>query len=71
VYAVRPAGPSPAEPQPTPPAPNPSLRIEPALGVVVVEMRDPTGEVVRSVPTQRELQAYRLAALRGDEPASS
>lgn len=59
-------------PEPTPPAPNPSLRIEPSLGVVVYEVRDPVAKVVRSVPTERELEAYRAAALRGGEaPASS
>ncbi|WP_191082880.1 hypothetical protein [Roseococcus microcysteis] len=47
-------------------APNPSLRIEPTLGVVVFEVRDGAGEVTRSVPTERELRAYRTAALRGE-----
>lgn len=63
----------PAPPDPTPPAPNPSLRIDPALGMVVFEVREPDGKVVRSVPTQRELDAYRAAALRGGEtpPAPS
>ncbi|HEV7456677.1 MAG TPA: hypothetical protein VGN96_07850 [Roseococcus sp.] len=48
-------------------APNPSLRIEPTLGVVVFEVRDGAGEVTRSVPTERELRAYRTAALRGED----
>lgn len=47
-------------------APNPSLRIEPTLGVVVFEVRDGAGEVTRSVPTERELRAYRTAAMRGE-----
>jgi hypothetical protein len=63
--------PQPVAPQATPPPPNPSLRIEPALGVVILEVRDAEGEVVRSVPTERELRAYRAAALRGGEPAVS
>lgn len=67
-----------AQPPPDPPpgvpanpaqpiAPNPSLRIEPTLGLVVFELRDGAGEVTRSVPTERELRAYRTAALRGED----
>jgi hypothetical protein len=63
--------PQPSAPVAMPPAPNPSLRIEPVLGVVVIEVRDAAGEVVRSVPTERELRAYRVAALRGGEPNAS
>ena len=65
-------GPAGAAPPPAPPAgapalggPNPSLRVEPSLGIVVFEVRDAAGEVVRSVPTERELRDYRAAALRG------
>lgn len=47
--------------------PNPSLRFEPTLGMVVFEVRDAAGEVTRSVPTERELSAYRKAALRGED----
>lgn len=60
-----------AEAAPAPPAvapPNPALRFEPVLGLVVFEMRDRGGEVVRSVPTERELRDYRAAALRGETP---
>lgn len=68
----RPAHPPPASPAdvvtgPAPIAPNPSLRIEPTLGLVVFEVRDGGGEVTRSVPTERELRAYRTAALRGED----
>lgn len=62
------AGPPPARPEPPPTqasGPNPSLRIEPALGIVVFEVRNDSGDVVRSVPTERELRDYRAAALRG------
>lgn len=69
----RPA-PPPASPLPdlppgmAPPiTPNPSLRIEPTIGVVVFEVRDGAGQVTRSVPTERELNAYRTAALRGED----
>ncbi|MCX8135331.1 MAG: hypothetical protein N3D18_15380 [Roseococcus sp.] len=71
VIAARPAAPAAVEASPAevaPPPPNPTLRIEPALGMVVLEVRDAAGEVVRSVPSERELEAYRAAALRGDRP---
>jgi hypothetical protein len=44
-----------------PPPPNPSLRLEPILGVVVMEFRNGSDRVQRSVPSEPELQAYRLA----------
>jgi len=66
--APPPPGPSP-ERAAAPIAPNPSLRIEPTLGVVVFEVRDASGQVTRSVPTERELRAYRTAALRGEDAA--
>jgi hypothetical protein len=43
-----------------PPAPNPSVRIDSALNLVVLEFRDAQGEV-HSIPTARELDAYRTA----------
>lgn len=54
----------PPEPRATPPpaqAPtfNPHLRLDPALNLVVIEFRAADGEVLRSFPTPRELQAYR------------
>jgi len=41
--------------------PNPTLRIEPALGLVVLEFRDQHGEA-QTIPSERELEAYRNAA---------
>jgi hypothetical protein len=52
------AGATPASP--AAPVPNPSLRIEPALNLVVLEFRDGTGEVARTIPSPREIDAYRL-----------
>ena len=55
----------PAEPAPSrqaPPAISPRLRIDGALNLVVMEFRAPDGKVLHSLPTQRELAAYR------DEP---
>ena len=54
-------------PDPTPPKgltgpghPNPALRFEPSLGLVVLEFLDSAGSVTESIPTQRQLEAYRL-----------
>ena len=38
---------------------NPSLRLDPALSVVVIEFRDESGAVRTSIPTQQQLDAYR------------
>jgi hypothetical protein len=38
--------------------PNPSLRLDSALGLVVLEFRSDTGVVTTSIPSQRQLQAY-------------
>jgi hypothetical protein len=46
--------------------PNPSLRLDPALGIVVMEFRDSTGGIAATLPTERELAAYRAAASRPD-----
>jgi len=48
-----------------PPAPNPRLRLDPALGMVVLEFRSGPGVPARSIPSTRELAAYRAAALIG------
>ena len=50
-------------PQPEPaatssPIANPSLRLDPALGIVVLEFRNGAGTVTTSIPSQRQLQAY-------------
>jgi|YNPMSStandDraft_1061717.scaffolds.fasta_scaffold19408_2 hypothetical protein len=43
--------------------PNPSLSVDPVTGLVVMEFRNLSGEVTGTVPTARELAAYRAAAL--------
>jgi hypothetical protein len=47
------------------PAPDPTLRIDGVLGMVVVEFRGADGRVAASIPTERELAAYRRAAAGG------
>ena len=58
------AHPSPPADPPTP-APvqtytNPSLRLDPGLGLVVIEFRNDAGAVTRSIPNQQQIDAYRL-----------
>lgn len=56
-----------------PSLPNPSLRLDPGLGVVVLQYHDGAGNITRSIPTQRQLAAYREvgAPLPGSPPAES
>lgn len=59
----RPAAPAAAPPaRAEPPAVSPALRVEPALNLVVIEFRDPKGAVQHSIPSARELEAYRSGA---------
>ena len=58
-----PARPGVALPAVTAPAlPNPTLRLDPGLGLVVLEFRDAQGRVEKTLPTERALAAYRTAA---------
>ncbi len=53
--------PPPSEPQPAPtasPIINPTLRLEPGLGLVVIEFRNDSGTITTSIPSQRQLEAY-------------
>jgi hypothetical protein len=42
----------------SPGTPNPTLRLDPALGLVVIEFLSKAGTITSSIPTQRELTAY-------------
>jgi hypothetical protein len=44
---------------------NPRLRIDRDLGMVVIEFRDAAGRVSVSLPTPREIEAYRASILFG------
>lgn len=46
--------------KPTQPYTNPALRLDPALGLVVIEFHDDAGELTRSIPNQRQIEAYRM-----------
>jgi hypothetical protein len=50
--------------------PNPRLRLDSGLGVVVIEFLDAQGDVRTSLPTEREMAAYRAAAI-ADQPLPS
>jgi len=71
VATVRPAGDSSGEmkispaarapPQPavtSSPTPNPLLRLDPVLGMVVIEFHNTSGALTTSIPSQRQLAAY-------------
>ena len=47
--------------------PNPRLRMDRDLGMVVIEFRDAAGRVSTSLPSERELQAYRASVNYGAE----
>ena len=39
---------------------NPSERLDPGLGLIVLSVHDAAGQVTDSIPTARQLQAYRV-----------
>lgn len=70
VQPVAPATPAtPAAAAPSVPMLNPRMRIDTELNLVVLEFRDDAGELRSSIPTPREIDAYRLAAQAGEEPS--
>ena len=57
--------------QPAPPSQatlkvNPSLSFDSVASVLVVEYRDRVSGATMTVPTERQLKAYREAAVKGD-----
>lgn len=49
-----------AEPPAEPSRPNPSLRLDGELGMVVMEFHSASGAVTASIPTERQLESYRI-----------
>jgi hypothetical protein len=39
---------------------NPSYRFDPTVGLVVIEFHNESGDLSNSIPSQRQLEAYRL-----------
>ena len=64
--AVGPTGTTPTGPT----SGNPSERLDPGLGLIVLSLHDAAGQVTDSIPTARQLQAYRVwqAAQLGATP---
>ncbi len=54
-----PTPPVPTAPGPVQPYTNPSLRLDPGLGLVVIEFRNDAGAVTRSIPSKQQIEAYR------------
>jgi hypothetical protein len=52
------------------PLPNPTLRFDAVLGMLVIEFRNDAGDVASSIPTQRQLDAYRLRFDTASPPGS-
>ncbi len=50
-------------PAAAPVTPNPRLRLDAPLGMVVIEFRDAGGDVANTIPTPRQIAAYRAAAV--------
>jgi hypothetical protein len=57
--ASAPAASPPSTPANAPGTPNPTLLLDAALGLVVVEFVSKSGAVTSSIPSQRQLAAYR------------
>ncbi len=50
--------------------PNPRFTVDPGLSRVVLEYFSDSGNLTNTVPSQQQLEAYRLAALSGYPPAT-
>ena len=61
--AERGAGAAPPPPVPAPATPNPRLRLDGSLGMVVIEFRDTAGGVANTIPSPRQIEAYRAAVV--------
>ena len=56
---ISPTARAPPQPVSTPlPTPNPTLRLDTALGMVVIEFHNTSGALTTSIPSQRQLAAY-------------
>ena len=67
VGAERPIGAVPPSASPEAGPANPRMRIDRDLGMVVIEFRDAAGRVSVSLPTEREIDAYRASIKFGAE----
>jgi len=69
---VQPAPTATATPSDTPLLPNPKITFDPEIDRLVMEFRDSGGKVQSTLPSAKELQAYRWAARTGGaEPGTT
>jgi len=54
---------------PSPSFPNPRLTVDPSLNRVVLEFFNSSGTLTDQIPSQKQLDAYRLAAYAGKQPS--
>jgi hypothetical protein len=50
----------------SPKLPNPRLTVDPSLNRVVLEFFSSSGVLTNTIPSQQQLEAYRLAAFSGN-----
>ena len=63
-----PPQPAPSPAAAAPDSPNPTLRLDPSLGIVVIEFRSNSGLVTNSIPSERQLAAYHQHGMPRDNP---
>lgn len=65
--ASRSSGSKRAEPVPAAASPyvNPTLRLDGELGLVVMEFRDDSGSLTTTIPSERQIEAYRAHQAQG------
>lgn len=66
-----PASTNQAEPAKSPSLPNPLFTVDPSLNRVVLEFFSSTGVLTNTLPSQSQLDAYRLAAERSQNGAAA
>lgn len=59
-FAAAPTTGSPPTSSQTPPFSNPSFQIDGPLGILVMQFHDSSGRVESTIPTARQIEAYRL-----------
>jgi len=60
--------PAPSPAAAAPDSPNPTLRLDPSLGIVVIEFRSNSGLVTNSIPSERQLAAYHQHGMPPENP---
>ncbi len=66
VAAASNTGSAATSPSISPQLPNPRLTVDPSVNRVVLEFYSSTGVLTNTIPSQQQLDAYRLAAFSGN-----